>query len=177
MIATSSGRFYTLPVYKLPKHKQAELLRLLIDMDPKDEVVNVLLLPTDLLDKHAIILLKEGKGFKVQGEQLLSYTKMGKQIATGEVVNILWEQDHHDVLLLGHNRRMIILKIDDIPTLKKGQGVNLLKATIVYANLVDTKEPLVWMRGERSYKIADFRPWQLKRGSAGRLAPIGFFRN
>ncbi len=177
IIATSSGRFYTLPVYKLPKHKQAELLRLLIDMDPKDEVVNVLLLPTDLLDKHAIIVLKEGKGFKVQGEQLLSYTKMGKQIATGEVVNVLWEQDHQDVLLLGHNRRMIILKIDDIPTLKKGQGVNLLKATIVYANLVYTREPLVWMRGERSYKIADFRPWQLKRGSAGRLAPIGFFRN
>lgn len=176
ILASLSGRFYTLFPHKLPKQRQSEALRLIIDIDPKDQIVAAFLVKQDSSTPF-LLIGTDAKGFQTTLSHLLSATRVGRHVFNGSLKYVFCMDGDMRVGVLGVNRKLILLPLIDIPTMQKGGGVTLLKAPLLYAFTLKKEEPLTWARAGKTYNVSDLRPWLLKRGSAGRLAPIGFLRD
>jgi topoisomerase-4 subunit A len=73
-----------------------------------------------------------------------------------------------------------VFKLDEIPVMKRGQGVFLQKykdAKLSDIKTFDAKEGLSWSLGDRVRTEANIMEWQGIRASAGKLPPVGFPRN
>ena len=79
------------------------------------------------------------------------------------------------VAFVGDNRKMLIVKLDDIPLMTRGRGVILQRYKS--GGLADCKvfrlaDGLSWRQGEnRTRTETDLTPWLGARGAAGRLVP------
>jgi topoisomerase-4 subunit A len=82
---------------------------------------------------------------------------------------------------VGNNRRMLIVKLDDIPLMTRGRGVILQRyksGGLADAKVFRLADGLSWRQGEnRTRTETDLGPWLGARGAAGRLAPNGFPRS
>ena len=181
IIFTSKGKFYTITVDKLAKGKgHGDPIKLLIDLDDDDHVIDIMVFDSE---QKYVIATKSGKGFIVAATDLLAQTKSGKQVLNLNDSDqaLLCRQINGDsVAVIGSNRKLLICKIEEIPLMKRGQGVSLQKYKL--ANLSDVKtfnyaEGLNWQLGGRTRIEKDLLPWLNKRGGVGRLPPIGFPKN
>jgi topoisomerase-4 subunit A len=83
--------------------------------------------------------------------------------------------------LVGDNRKMLIVKLDEIPLMTRGRGVILQRYKS--GGLADCKvfhlaDGLSWRQGEnRTRTETNLTSWRGARGSAGRLVPSGFPRS
>jgi topoisomerase IV subunit A len=190
LIFATNGRFYTIGVDKLPRGRgHGEPLRLLIDLDNTEEVIDMMVIKPNEGDKSPQYLLAstEGKGFLVTAKDVLSQTKSGRQVmvlsgdSKAKHCILISSTDPKNLLaVIGENRKLVIYPISEIPTLTKGRGVTLQKyrqGTLSDIKLVSEEEGLTWVRNGKQQKEMDLRPWRAKRGAVGRLAPIGFPRN
>jgi len=99
----------------------------------------------------------------------------------GAVARICAQAEGGDaVACVGDNRKMLIVKLDDIPLMTRGRGVILQRYRS--GGLADCKvfrlaDGLSWRQGEsRTRTETDLGPWLGSRGGAGRLVPTGFPR-
>ncbi|HEY1260038.1 MAG TPA: DNA topoisomerase IV subunit A, partial [Stellaceae bacterium] len=84
------------------------------------------------------------------------------------------------VALVGDNRKMVVLKLDDIPLMTRGRGVILQRykaGGLADAKVFRLADGLSWRQGERTRTETDLTPWRGARGAAGRLVPTGFPRS
>ncbi len=83
--------------------------------------------------------------------------------------------------LIGDNRRMLVIRIDDIPLMARGRGVILQRyksGGLADAKVFRLADGLSWKLGEnRTRTETDLTPWLGARGGAGRLVPTGFPRS
>jgi topoisomerase-4 subunit A len=85
------------------------------------------------------------------------------------------------VAFVGDNRKMLIVKLDEIPLMARGRGVILQRYKS--GGLADCKvfrlaDGLSWRMGENRIRTeANLAPWLGSRGAAGRLVPSGFPRS
>jgi topoisomerase-4 subunit A len=182
MIFATNGRFYTIPVDRLPGGRgQGEPLRLMIDLPNEHDVVALFPYRPDL---RLLIAAKDGRGFIVDAEEAAAQTRAGKQVMTpaaGTLAAICVPAEGDFVALVGDNRRMLILDLDEIPVMARGRGVILQRYRT--GNLADAKvfraeEGLTWRQGEnRTRTETDIVPWRGPRGGAGRAVPQGFPRS
>lgn len=195
LLLSSSGRFYTIGVDKLPGGRgHGEPLSLFIDLPPSDDIVQIM--PVQLLqgvdakkseqDKMFVVLSSDGRGFAIGQSQLVAQTKQGKQILNlndneSAVTFIAQEKTH--LALIGENRKLLIINKDDIPVMNRSRGVSLqkyrygeIKVGLSDVKFIDENEGLTWIRGGKNFVEKDVRAWLAKRGSTGRLAPTGFPR-
>ena len=179
----TNGRFYTIPVDRLPGGRgHGEPLRLMIDLPNEHDIVAMFPYRADM---ELLVAASDGRGFVVDGEEAVAQTRAGKQVLTpgeGAVARICVQAEGGDaVALVGDNRRMLIVKLDDIPLMTRGRGVILQRYKS--GGLVDTKvfrlvDGLSWRLGEnRSRTETNLGPWLGARGAAGRLVPSGFPRS
>ena len=185
MIMSRQGRVFTLLPDKLtaPLRKgsasQGDALRLVIDLDPTDEIAHLSLL--NEADTY-IIMNQKGRGFRVQGDSLFTQTKQGKTIMNcqdGEYMAYIERIVHNHVALLGQHRKLLILDFNDIPIMQRGRGVTLQKyrdGSIADIMQIDVSQGLTYLRGRKNTTEKDLTPWLGKRGSTGRMAPLGFPR-
>ncbi len=132
-----------------------------------------------------LVAASDGRGFVIAGEEALAQTRAGKQILTpgsGAVARICVRAEEGDaVALVGDNRRMLILKLDDIPLMSRGRGVILQRyktGGLVDAKVFRLADGLSWRQSEaRTRTETDLGPWLGRRGGAGRLVPSGFPRS
>jgi topoisomerase-4 subunit A len=85
--------------------------------------------------------------------------------------------DH--VAVIGSNRKMLIFPIDQVPPMKRGQGVALQKykdATLADVTVFKVADGLSWQIGERIRTEPDITPWLGTRAGQGKLPPVGFPR-
>ncbi|MBV8888040.1 MAG: DNA topoisomerase IV subunit A [Alphaproteobacteria bacterium] len=181
MVFASNGRFYTLGVDRLPGGRgQGEPLRLMIDLPNEHDVVAMFpYRPGKLL-----IAANDGRGFVVDADEAVAQTRAGKQILTpaaGAAARICLALTGDHVALVGDNRRMLILRIDEIPEMSRGRGVILQRYR--EGGLADGKafrleDGFSWRQGEnRTRTETALGPWLGARGSAGRAVPQGFPRS
>jgi len=102
--------------------------------------------------------------------------------AEGAVARICIQAELGDaVALVGDNRRMLIVKLDDIPLMTRGRGVILQRyksGGLADCKVFRIEEGLSWRQGEnRTRTEINLIPWLGNRGSAGRLVPNGFPRS
>lgn len=180
----SNGRFYTLAIDKLPGGRsQGEPINLMIDLDHADRVLALLMVSSTELDQLLLIISEQGRGFMVKIQDVLASTRGGKQILNigpdTTAFKCLRVQGSH-IGLMGKNRKLLFLEVGEVPIMARGKGVILqrFKETgLADAITLDVAQGMRWQVGERTRFEADLRPWIGKRGSAGRLAPLGFPRS
>jgi topoisomerase-4 subunit A len=179
----SNGRFYTIGVDRLPGGRgQGEPLRLMIDLPNEHDVVAMFPYRPGL---ELLVAASDGRGFVVDGEEAVAQTRAGKQVLTpgvGALARICAQAEGGDaVAIVGDNRKMLIVKLDDIPLMTRGRGVILQRykaGGLADAKVFRLAEGLSWRQGEnRSRTETNLGPWLGARGAAGRLVPAGFPRS
>ncbi len=182
LVFTSNGRFYTLPVDKLPRGRgHGDPLRLLIDLAPEEEVVQLLLHSPQAPDKKILVASHKGHGFITIQSSLIAQTRGGKQIlnVTGTKAALCREVKGDHIAVIGQNRKLLIYKTSEIPEMARGKGVILQRykdGGLSDARFFNLEEGLSWALGDKTRTETNLLPWIGKRGQGGKLPPTGFPR-
>ncbi len=181
IIVSDSGRFFTVKCDNISKGKKdGEPIRLMIDLKEDEEILEIFVHDASRL---LILASKQGKAFMIEEKEVAAQTKNGKKImnfSEGDSLRICKivpkEADH--VAVIGNNRKLLIFPLNEVPNMKKGQGVKIQK--YLNANLSDLQifkkeEGFKWQKADGSIKIeTDMISWIGKRGAIGRFLPRGF---
>ena len=82
--------------------------------------------------------------------------------------------------LVGENHKLLLISLDEVPTMAKGRGVILQRyreGGLSDSSIFSRGDGFSWKSGERKRTFTDVDLWYSKRGQAGRLAPRGFPRS
>ena len=178
IICASNGKFFTLLADNLAKGKgQGESIKLMVEID-NNEIVNIL---SYKAGQKIFLAASNGKGFIVNSDDVIASTKGGKQIMqlVGDhkcVVCKLLEVGNM-VAVIGTNRKLLVFGIDEMPEMKRGQGVTLQKyrdAQLSDVKIFGSEEGLSWSLGNKTRLETQIISWRAKRGSVGKMPPTGF---
>jgi topoisomerase-4 subunit A len=192
-VFATNGRFYTIGMDRLPGGRgQGEPLRLMVDLANEHDIVAMFPYRPGL---ELLVASSDGRGFVVDGEEAVAQTRGGKQVLTpaaGAVARICLRAEEGDaVAFVGDNRRMLVVRLDDIPLMTRGRGVILQRyrsGGLADAKVFRLADGLSWALGDagngaqapsaraRIRTVTDLAPWLGPRGGAGRTVPIGFPR-
>jgi topoisomerase-4 subunit A len=181
IVFASDGRFFTLPCDKLPSAKgQGEPIRLMMDLDNQHEIITMHVYEPA---RKLLIAADNGKGFIVDEKDVMAQTRTGKQIlslAAGARAIACVDASGDHVAVIGSNRKMLVFPLDQVPPMKRGQGVALQKykdATLADVTVFTVADGLSWQIGERIRTEPDITPWLGTRAGQGKLPPVGFPRS
>ncbi len=183
IVFATNGRFYTIGVERLPGGRgQGEPLRLMVDLPNEHDIVAMFPYRPGM---ELLVAASDGRGFVVDGEEAVAQTRAGKQVLTpggGATARICLPAEGGDaVAFVGDNRRMLVVRLDDIPLMTRGRGVILQRyksGGLADAKVFRLADGLSWRQGEnRTRTETDLAPWLGARGGAGRLVPNGFPRS
>jgi len=185
LVLASNGRFYTLGIDRLPGGRGfGEPLRLMIDLGEDEDVVQILAYRGG---RKLLVAASDGRGFLVAEDSVVAQKKGGKQVVSaGSGARVALCRpvpagaDH--LALVGTNRKLLVIPLDQVPELAKGRGSILHRykdATLADAKPFTLAEGLSWPAGKdgRRRTESDLRPWLGARGTAGRMVPNGFPRS
>jgi topoisomerase IV subunit A len=182
IVFATNGRFYTIGVDRLPGGRgQGEPLRLMVELPNEHDIVAMF---PHRPNQELLVAASDGRGFVVDGEEAVAQTRAGKQVLTpaeGAVARICLPAEEGDaVAFVGDNRRMLVIKLDEIPLMTRGRGVILQRyksGGLADARVFRLADGLSWRQGEtRTRTETDLAPWLGSRGATGRHVPSGFPR-
>ena len=180
LVFSASGKVFTLLGDTISKGKgQGESIRLMVDIGTSD-IVNVL---AHKMQQKILMASDNGKGFLVESDDLIAQTKSGKQVMNVSGDNqcvVACRADGNMIACIGTNRKLLVFTAEEIPVMKRGQGVTLQKyrdAKLSDAVVFDKEEGLSWNLGSKIRREQDIMSWQAKRASVGKMPPIGFPKN
>ena len=181
LILATSGRFYTLPVDKLPGGRgHGEPLRLMIDLPNEYDAAAVMPYVPGV---KLLLVSSDGRGFVVPADEVLGQTRNGKVVMTpGEDAKAsVCAVAHGDsVAVVGTNRKLLIFPLSEVPEMARGRGVILQRyhdGELSDAKVFNRADGLSWKRGDGTRTETDLRAWIGARASSGRVAPNGFAKN
>ncbi len=130
MLFSSSGKFFTLDASRLPGGRgHGEPVRLMADVDAADQIVALFVYQPGT---KRLLASTEGDGFIVGEDECVATTRKGKQVLNVKApveaqvcVPVPEGSDH--VATIGENRKMLILKLTEVPEMTRGKGVRLQK--------------------------------------------------
>ena len=182
MLFASNGKFYTLEANSLPSGRgYGDPLNLLIDLHDGDKIIS---LYSFKQKDELIIASKNGYGFIVSFNDLISNRKGGKQIlnlSNDDIAMSSAKLEGTHIAVIGENKKMVIFEKEELPRMTRGKGVKLqkykegnLKSVLSFSyekglNIID--------KNGRSRHFDDIENWLGKRGQAGKKVPKGFPRN
>ncbi len=180
LVLATDGRVFTLPCDKLPGGKgHGEPVRLMVELGPEEDITTLFIYEPG---KKRIIASDEGKGFIVPEDELIASKRGGKQILTfssktkARAVLCAAVEGNH-IAVIGKNRKLLIFPLNQLPEMKRGQGVRLQRyqqGGLSDIKTFNLKEGLTWSLGDRTRTETDLAAWLGDRASAGRLPPRGF---
>jgi topoisomerase-4 subunit A len=186
LLATDSGRFYTIGADRLPGGRGfGEPVRLIADIE--GEANPVALLPA-VAGERLLLAASNGRGFVVQVADVLAETRKGRQVvnlkagAKLHVVRPIAEGDDY-VAAIGDNRKLVVFPLAELPEMGRGQGVQLQRyrdGGLADAVTFRFEAGLSWAMGGETGRVrteSDLTPWRVARGAAGRMPPVGFPRD
>lgn len=180
LLFASDGRFFTLGCDKLPSAKgQGEPVRLMVDMDNQTDIVSLFVHEPE---RKLLIASEQGRGFIVEEKDVLAQTRNGKQVLSVDANNkalVCADASGDHVAVMGTNRKLLVFPIEQVPVMKRGQGVALQKykgAQLSDAKVFTASEGLSWLIGDRVRTEHDITPWLGTRAGQGKLPPVGFPR-
>jgi len=178
LIFGTNGKFYTLPVDKLPGGRgHGEPLRLMIDLGNDQDIVEIMVLKPG---SKLLVASADGRGFIVLAEEVVAQTKSGKQVLVlpeGVEAQVCKPADGDMLACVGDNRKLLIFPLDQVPEMARGRGVMLQKykdGGLADAKVFRKSEGLSWRLGEKTRTEAVLKDWMGERAQAGRLPPQGF---
>ncbi|QDP20207.1 DNA topoisomerase IV subunit A [Sphingomonas xanthus] len=186
LLAGDNGRVFTLGGDKLPGGRGfGEPVRLAIDLDAESEIISMFVVRPEM---RLLAASSDGRGFVTSGDAVLAETRKGKQLMNlrpkARMVSLKPVPAGADsIAVIGENRKMLVFKLDELPELGRGAGVQLqryrdggLSDAIAFA----LQDGITWPLGGESGRIrseSDLTAWRAIRGASGRIAPNGFPRS
>jgi topoisomerase IV subunit A len=181
LVFATDGRFFTIPCDKISRGKgQGDPIRHFIDLDNEHDLVQIAVYTKT---EKLLVASTAGKGLVVNAEDVEASTKNGKQIlnltegARAQVCRVV-VGDH--VAVIGDNRKLLVFPLNELPEMRRGQGVSLQKykdGGLADAKTFKKSEGLSWKSGERMRVEQDITAWLGHRGTPGKLPPTGFPRS
>jgi topoisomerase-4 subunit A len=173
LILGTNGRFYTLPVDKLPGGRgHGEPLRLMIELGNEHDVAAIL---PYVAGAKLLLASSDGRGFVVPADEVLGQTRAGKAVLTpGEdaVARVAVPAEGDSVATVGTNRKLLIFPLAEVPEMARGRGVILQRyheGELSDAKVFTKREGLSWKSGERTRTETDLRAWLGQRSGSGRV--------
>lgn len=177
LVCSTAGKFFTILADNIARGKgHGESIRLMLDIENHD-VVNILVYKKG---QKLLLASSNGKGFIVNSNDLVASTKGGKQVlnlSKDNKCSVCTPVEGDMVAVIGTNRKLVVFGIDELPEMKRGQGVTLQKyrdAKLGDAKTFDSNEGLSWNLGTKTRLEKDIMSWRAKRGSIGKIPPVGF---
>ncbi|MFZ1413364.1 MAG: DNA topoisomerase IV subunit A [Defluviicoccus sp.] len=180
LIAGSNGRFYTLPVDRLPRDRGfGRPLRLMIDLADEHDVIAVFVSASS---RRLLLASAHGRGFIAEMASLIGQTRAGKAVLTADDESdrlykcALVAPDDDTVAVIGGNRRLLLFPLAEVPVLNRGKGVILQRyrdATLADVRTFTFAEGLPLRSGRVLRGDAHLRDFVGRRGQIGHTAPKG----
>jgi topoisomerase IV subunit A len=181
LVFATNGRFYTLPIDKLPGGRgHGEPLRLMIDLANEHEVAAIL---PYVAGTKLLLASNDGRGFLVPADEAVGQTRNGKAVMTtgeGAVARACVPAQGDSVAIIGDNRKLLIFPLSEVPEMTRGRGVILQRyheGELSDVKVFTRAEGLTWKLGDRVRTETDLRGWVSARSGSGRVAPQGFAKN
>lgn len=180
LVFSSGGRVFTVLADNIAKGKgHGESLRLMLDIGG-DEITTIFPYESG---KKLLLASSSGKGFIIESDDLVASTKGGKQVVNvsgKDKLQVVTYVEGNMVACVGTNRKLVVFGLDEIPVMKRGQGVILQKYRD--ADLSDVKtfaeaDGLSWNLGSKVRVENEIMSWRARRGSVGKIPPTGFPKN
>ena len=178
LIFASDGRFFTIPCDKLPSGRGAgEPLRLMIDLDDRVGIEAVF---PHKAGRKLILASKMGYGFIMPEEEAIASKRGGKQALTVDAkgVAVCLPLEGDQLAVVGDNGKILVFAMDELPEMPRGKGVKLQtyrEGGLRDALAFTAAEGPSWTTADgRSRAWPEWKDWEGKRASAGKLAPRGF---
>ncbi|MDC0864781.1 DNA topoisomerase IV subunit A, partial [Rickettsiaceae bacterium] len=170
LVCASSGKFFTILANNIVKGKgHGEPIKLMMDIGNHD-IVKIMSYKSN---GKIFLASTAGKGFIINSNELIASTKIGKQImqvTDGNKCIICLSVIGDMVAVIGNNRKLLVFEIEEVPQMRRGQGVILQKyrdAKLSDAKLFDSSEGLSWNLGSKTRLEKNITPWRAKRGALG----------
>ncbi|MEH6725735.1 MAG: DNA topoisomerase IV subunit A [Hyphomicrobiales bacterium] len=183
LVASTSGKFYTLGADKLPGGRgHGEPVRIMVDMEADHDILTIF---THKAGRKRLLSSTEGRGFVVSEDDLVANTRKGKQVLNVSAPHemVLCPPAVGDwVAIVGQNRKLLVFPMKQIAEMGRGKGVRLQRykdGTVSDIKVFSSEEGLTWSdTSGRQYNrsLEDLAEWVGERAQAGRMAPQGFPR-
>jgi topoisomerase-4 subunit A len=186
LVATDTGRFYTLPADKLPGGRGfGEPVRLFADIEADNRIAGLLVARPG---SELLLASADGRGFVADMGEITAETRKGRQVVNLreggrlKVIHPIAVTDDY-VATIGDNRKLVIFPLNELPRMGRGQGVQLQRyrdGGLSDAMTFRFEAGLSWTMGGDSGRTrteTDLSAWRAARGAAGRMPPVGFPRD
>lgn len=180
MLLATDGRFFTLDGSKLPGGRgNGEAIRTFIDLPPDADIVTMF---AHVPGRKLLVAATSGHGFVTNEDEAVAMTKNGKRVMNvkpGVEAISCRAVTGDSVAVVGENRKLLILKLDEVPELARGQGVYLQRYKD--GGLMDAAT-FTWKSGlkdenGRLFEPGELKDWRGERAQAGRIVPRGWAKS
>ena len=176
----TNGRFYTLRVSSLPDGRgTGEPVRAMVDLPYEADIVSLFVHDPD---QRLVVASANGFGFAVPEADVVAWTKNGKQVlnvGSQDEARACAKVNGDLLAVVGTNRRMLMLKVEELPEMTRGKGVRLQKynqsGELSDLKIFESADGLKWADpAGRTRTERDIDRWMGKRATVGRTVPRGF---
>ena len=174
----TSGKFFNVNANEIPSGRGfGQPLRLMVDLGMNDNICEMF---TFDAKAQYLIASNTGKGFLVDENHILAQTRNGRKImnlAEGEIACFCKQITGDMVAIIGENRKLLVFKLEEIPTMARGRGVTLQKykdGCMADVQIFKEAEGFSYNRAGGVRTETDLLAWLGHRGQVGKLAPFGF---
>ena len=181
MLFATNGRFYSILGNDITGGRGfGSPVRLAIDLPEDADVLSMFIFQPD---KKLLVASRNGKGFIVESNNIIAQTRAGKiilNLAEGDKAWVCEPADGDSVAVMGNNRKLLVFKAEEIPTMARGSGVILQKyaeAKLSDVRFFNWAEGLTYPSGNGMHVEPDMTNWLGRRATVGKFPPVGFPRN
>ena len=181
MLFASNGRFYSILGNDITGGRGfGSPVRLAIDLPEDADALTMFIFQPD---KKLLVASRNGKGFIVESNNIIAQTRAGKiilNLAEGDKAWVCEPADGDSVAVMGTNRKLLVFKAEEIPTMARGSGVILQKyqeAKLSDVRFFNWTEGLTYPSGNGMHVEPDMTNWLGRRATVGKFPPVGFPRN
>ncbi len=176
----TAGKFFTLQASDIPSGRGfGQPVRLMIDLSNNDNVCAMFVFEPKA---SYVIASNTGHGFIVDENHVLAQTRNGRKImnlAEGEQTAFCKKVIGDMVAVVGENRKLLIFKLEEIPTMARGRGVVLQKYKGTDCRMTDMQifkqeDGFLYNRMGGVAVEKDLMNWLGHRAQVGKLVPFGF---
>ena len=178
VLLDNKGKFFNIAAKDIPSGRGfGQPVRLMIDLANNDEVTAMFVYEQGA---NYLIASDKGYGFIVDENHILAQTRNGRKImnvADDENMKFCLKMTGDYVAVVGENRRLLVFKAEEIPTMARGHGVLLQKykdGTISDIQIFNGEDGFSYNRAGGISTEKDLIAWLGHRAQIGKVVPFGF---
>lgn len=174
----TSGKFFTISANEIPCGRGfGQPLRLMVDLGINDNICDMFVFEAKA---QYLIASNSGRGFLVDENHIMAQTRNGRKIMnleSGEYAKFCKKMSGDMVAVIGDNRKLLVFKAEEVPTMARGRGVTLQKykdGGLSDIQIFNEADGFTYTRAGGTKTETDLLTWLGHRAQVGKLAPFGF---